>query len=444
MMEETDNLFHNVIDNNHDNDDDNIVDLGNDEVEVNFDMDITQYTIDDLVQLFSLDIPLKKHDIETKLNTHISNVGEERLISFFKNAKTMLLQEYDSHAPVVNFQTNIVEGYINPYHQEITSKLIHVDTQLIPFKIYTPSDFTCNFEESLCNVISIKLVSVEIPRTWYSFTKIRENTFFFIIHENTNTQQKIEIENGNYDIQSIKEAIENATQNNIEVRYQLTNNKITLVNNYDHNISIRFFTEPPLYTISQRSKRFSLGWCLGFRGILYDIPIGEQIIADSLFHAHETRYLFIVFNDHNTNQVSNHTVGITNTPKVVNLPSYYNCNLDESDPTLNKDGSESGLTDVQAGVITTILEERRRVQLDGHYHYRHADVIARISLGSGNMGDIVTLQSSRDINETRNYFGPVTLEKCSVTLLDDRGKIVDLNGLDWSFALVCKMKYDSL
>ena len=36
---------------------------------------------------------------------------------------------------------------------------------------------------------------------------------------------------------------------------------------------------------------------------------------------------------------------------------------------------------------------------------------------------------------TRTYFGPVDLKKFSIKLLNDKGFIVDLNGLDWSFSM---------
>ena len=35
----------------------------------------------------------------------------------------------------------------------------------------------------------------------------------------------------------------------------------------------------------------------------------------------------------------------------------------------------------------------------------------------------------------REYFGPINIKKMRVTLLDDKGNILNINGLDWSFSL---------
>ena len=44
------------------------------------------------------------------------------------------------------------------------------------------------------------------------------------------------------------------------------------------------------------------------------------------------------------------------------------------------------------------------------------------------------------INE-RNYFGPVDIDKMRVQLLDDKGNVVNLNGMDWSFSIITEHLY---
>jgi len=41
----------------------------------------------------------------------------------------------------------------------------------------------------------------------------------------------------------------------------------------------------------------------------------------------------------------------------------------------------------------------------------------------------------------REYFGPVTIERLGIKLVDDKGNLVDLNGLDWSFVFRVKQLY---
>ena len=41
----------------------------------------------------------------------------------------------------------------------------------------------------------------------------------------------------------------------------------------------------------------------------------------------------------------------------------------------------------------------------------------------------------------RVYFGPVNITKFQVKLLDDKGRIMNLNGNDWSFSFLCETLY---
>jgi hypothetical protein len=41
-------------------------------------------------------------------------------------------------------------------------------------------------------------------------------------------------------------------------------------------------------------------------------------------------------------------------------------------------------------------------------------------------------------NQDRTYFGPVNISRMSVRLITDRGDILNLNGANWSFALICE------
>jgi hypothetical protein len=46
-------------------------------------------------------------------------------------------------------------------------------------------------------------------------------------------------------------------------------------------------------------------------------------------------------------------------------------------------------------------------------------------------------------NQERQYFGPVNIHRMAIQLVNDKGDIVDLNGSDWSFSLVCEQLYNS-
>ena len=59
----------------------------------------------------------------------------------------------------------------------------------------------------------------------------------------------------------------------------------------------------------------------------------------------------------------------------------------------------------------------------------------------GEPGDIMTLTGTGVNSTERIYFGPVSLEKVKVMLLDDVGRVVDLKGHNWSMTLVANQLY---
>ena len=42
----------------------------------------------------------------------------------------------------------------------------------------------------------------------------------------------------------------------------------------------------------------------------------------------------------------------------------------------------------------------------------------------------------------RQYFGPVKIQNLNIQLLDEYGRIIDLNNMDYSFSLVFQTAYD--
>ena len=85
-----------------------------------------------------------------------------------------------------------------------------------------------------------------------------------------------------------------------------------------------------------------------------------------------------------------------------------------------------------------------------YYHSVFADsisipnIISRIDLtrlleSSGAFQASQGQSSSTSINTERRFFGPVNIKKLKITLYDDLGYVLDLNGMDWAieFAFEC-------
>jgi hypothetical protein len=69
------------------------------------------------------------------------------------------------------------------------------------------------------------------------------------------------------------------------------------------------------------------------------------------------------------------------------------------------------------------------------------NVLARISLASNNF-DVLTQNNLNIIMPPRQYFGPVNITILNIQLLDEYGRVVDLNNMDFSFCLTLTAVYD--
>ena len=149
------------------------------------------------------------------------------------------------------------------------------------------------------------------------------------------------------------------------------------------------------------------GWILGFRHPLYTsydkltqspIPTdasensiseypGCSYVSEGFFECHGPRYLFLVVDDFNNN---------VNT----NMFSAFN---------------------------SSILSK---------------NILARISV-KGTVFSILSDDAKHITSNNREYFGPVNIEKMRIQLLDEYGRTLEMNNMDFSMALNIKCVYDS-
>jgi hypothetical protein len=212
-------------------------------------------------------------------------------------------------------------------------------------------------------------------------------------------------------------------------------------------------------------------------------------IAQAPANLYGPTYFLLVVDDYNNNRVNNSLVTITNVSSKLDLPSYYssaykNANntfatigcpnvLNAADPALNVPestlpymtrSSPRQLTQSQLYTANEILYNRTTYS-NKTFGPSTADVLALIPLaGIGNLrtkivyvndpsGNLVpsiansqtsqpfvTLSTGLEANE-RTYFGPVTIDRMRVRLLDDKGNLVNLNDVDWSFSLLIEQLY---
>jgi hypothetical protein len=121
---------------------------------------------------------------------------------------------------------------LNPVERKTIFKMISIDSQFREDPNNTSAtNFTMNLTESIDNVISMKLYSVQIPYTWYTINETFGSNFFFIKGNspginNGNHDVKVEIRSGTYTGDGVVSAINDRITflKGIRTNPQLNNN----------------------------------------------------------------------------------------------------------------------------------------------------------------------------------------------------------------------------
>ena len=284
-----------------------------------------------------------------------------------------------------------VQGTKNPINRTILKKMINFDSHyrqiLRPFsyacfgddsplinipnseeRLYRSSNYTVSLSEPISNVVDLTLNTVEIPNSWYVFSKdYGTNSFKIFFWEKAfgeqipgNTEELlIEILNGNYTQQQLIDAINNkitSLQNgngepNITFEYSSINNKVTVTSlSADYNIRIFWYvndsqTDNAYYGGASRID-YNLGWLLGWRvSTLLLINTDDQVdnnninIATSLVDIYGPKYFLITLDDFNNNKPNQDLISLVNTQNsAFKLPDYYNTQTMDRKYALGNDG----------------------------------------------------------------------------------------------------------
>jgi hypothetical protein len=283
------------------------------------------------------------------------------------------------------------------------------------------------------NVTAMRLVSIEIPNSWYLFSNLKKNNVFEIIfnvpanfnNNGTTTDTTcgyiIEIPEGNYDSETLQEFLNSTyfyeAPSSSEYKKTYLNyikfsiNKYSLKSTFElvnllsddanHPAHPAHPNDPNDEISNEKDRlRFSLrfsqginqnimntfGWITGFRSGNY-INIDESITSEGLFDAGGDRYIYVCINDFQYN----------------NNPLNMVC-FDKS-----------------------VFNE---------------DVIAKIPMVNGKLSLIIN-DNNNPLAKVRRYNGPVNLSRLQIKIVDHFGTIIDLNNMDFSFTLELQLLYEN-
>lgn len=101
------------------------------------------------------------------------------------------------------------------------------------------------------------------------------------------------------------------------------------------------------------------------------------------------------------------------------------------------------LTAAQKYTMNEIRGTQRRTNIDQYYAPQSSDILFRFPIQrlSENLQAPLIIPNAAGMDNGRRYFGPVTIEKLKVRLLDDKGHPIDLHGGEISFSLILERLY---
>ena len=422
----------------------------------NLDLDINNYTINDLEKFFHLPKKYSANDVENKeytlreqlLNSgHVDKFFKKDLIHFLDSAKDYIISnkckpikkptsiptnykldnlnyeqppkdslsrkndiiEYPKQNFIYTTPSHFLPGKVNQIDTRVITKCLNIDTKFRKDLFNTSStDFLVQLPTKFNKVVSMELSSIELPLSYFGISQYNDNNYFYVklylIDRNLSLTDVVEIDNifripdGNYTIFELVELIRTMFKrepnvfSTIDIKLDINCNdkgshKVTMVSTstpqYDIKEFVLDFSKNKFGEPTNPTDVFNrIGWTLGFKKHIYK---GDTIyFADTIIEP-TYRYLYLAINDFNNN--SNN-------------------------------------------VFVSVFENS----------VLQPDILARISLnGTHN----ITENNYNIISEPRKYFGPVDLQRFKIQLLDEKGNIIPMNNLNFSFCLTLKILYDS-
>ncbi len=194
-----------------------------------------QESDDDVIEGFEYDMKIVQQNDNSKLNEQAKDANLDAVANQLGNTNAKASSKVIGNATTTVTTHNV--DYIadpkklNPVERKTIFKMISIDSQFREDPGNTSAtNFTMNLSESIENVISMKLYSVQIPYTWYTINEIFGSNFFYIKGNspginNGDHDVKVEIRSGTYSGDDIVTAINNqftflkGVRNDPEIKY---------------------------------------------------------------------------------------------------------------------------------------------------------------------------------------------------------------------------------
>lgn len=330
------------------------------------------------------------YNSNNKLETpDITNAGSTNII---KHPSTPYGQSYPSE---------FYQGTINPLNKRTLRKNLNIDTRFRD-NYYTTnaSNFHLDLPLQINDVVSLQLSAMELPTTFYAISKVFGNNFF-VLEISEIEPLIVAIPDGNYDYLGLQNYINNylitldSSYNTIQcLTDQNTPNGSGPVAGSGRMIfgsttgtqqfSINFLTDRYGNDDRQTPLPLKLGWLMGYRVGYYENALIYP--SEGIVNLTGPRYIYLVIDDFN-----------------------------------------NSVNDGFYGTFTSSILNK--------------NILARISL-QGSVFNVLSQNNYNLITTPRQYFGPVNISTLQIQLLDEYGRILNLNNMDYSFCLSFQTVYN--
>jgi len=396
--------------------------------------------------------------------------------------RLLILNSHNIDVAQGNMNPDLKNTYINlinvdSHYREIETNSVECDGALVDASnqyLGTSTNFTFDLNEPLNNVISIAVGTIEVPLSWYPFSA-QYGTDRFKINDTL-----IVIPPGFYDTPADLAAVINNVVG-IPAFIDICNNNLkTTITPHNPTDQIDFTPDPSDCNIDNTGPKidYNLGWLLGFRQPKYPMnglpPISSTYTSEGLVNTFGTRYLLLKVNDFQSNRVTGGLATLTNNQDKFKLPSYYTkvmastpicpqpndpsgailpresragfetkkraCRAGTQNPNLIIDGSNN-LTQAQKYTAQQIIISRRNIKQNRYFPPTNTDILLRFPIDTDTTNRNLPYVYINGGAQKRSYFGPVTLKRLHVSLLNNKGIPLDLNHMNFSFSLIVEQLY---
>ena len=300
---------------------------------------------------------------------------------------------YFDNKPTSSFMDPVVQQHgshmvMQNVHKTIKERIVNIDTKYRKDYDYTqPASANVVFGERLAEVRSLEVVSADLPITFYNIHG--ENN----CDGTGNNYLKIVI-GASSEMLVITPSYYTSTTLKTEINARLTalgGNYVNISFDISNNLS-QFSSSSSTATLTMNVNRTgntvdanlrnSLGWILGFRDAIYTVTSAVRLYSEQILLVRSPRHVFIALNEFSQSNANSFVSPFENT-------------------NLNK------------------------------------NIVAKISIPTINFGETLCANQTNGylVSETRKYGEKVNIQRMNLQILDDAGRVIDLNGGDFSVCL---------